>query len=83
MSAPMRYGPNGPKRATKVSLDQSLIAEARKLRINVSLAAGRGIDQAIAEKRAERWLKENKPPLDSSNEYVERDGLPLERYRQF
>lgn len=32
---------------------------------------------------AERWLKENREALESSNDYVVRMGLPLARYRRF
>ncbi|MDB5407893.1 MAG: hypothetical protein JWL84_2805 [Rhodospirillales bacterium] len=83
MSSATRYDSAAPKRATNVSLNESLLAEARELQINVSRAAERGVAQAILEKRAELWLVENKAALDSSNEYVEKHGLPLARYRQF
>ena len=35
----------------------------------------------LAESQAARWLAENKDALESSNEYVERHGLPLARPR--
>jgi antitoxin CcdA len=71
------------RKATNVSLDEALLSEARALQINISRAAERGVSQAITEKRAELWLLENKGALDSSNEYVEKHGLPLARHRQF
>ena len=40
-------------------------------------------DRATAEKRAELWLRENLDALQSSNDYVEQNGLPLAKYRQF
>lgn len=72
-----------PKKATNVSLAESLLAEAKELRINVSQAAEAGVAKAVAEKRAELWLKENREAIESSNAYVERHGLPLEKYRMF
>ncbi len=30
-----------------------------------------------------QWLRDNKAALDSSNDYVEKHGLPLDRHRQF
>ncbi len=36
-----------------------------------------------ASRNAKIWLRENKAALDSSNEFVEKHGLPLEKYRQF
>ncbi|MFA7668890.1 MAG: type II toxin-antitoxin system CcdA family antitoxin [Burkholderiaceae bacterium] len=32
---------------------------------------------------AERWLAENDEALRNSNDFVERHGLPLTRYRRF
>jgi antitoxin CcdA len=74
---------NAAKRATNVSLAETLLAEARELRINVSQAAEAGVAKAVAERRAELWLKENWEAIESSNAYVEAHGLPLEKYRMF
>ena len=72
-----------PKRATNVSLAESLLAEAKELGINVSQAAEVGLAKAVSDKRAEVWLKENAAAIESYNEYVEKNGLPLEQYRMF
>jgi antitoxin CcdA len=72
-----------PKRATNVSLAESLLAEANDLGINVSQAAEAGLAQAVADKRAEVWLKENAQAIASSNAYVEQHGLPLAKYGMF
>ena len=74
---------NAAKKATNVSLAENLLAEAKELRINVSQAAEAGVAKAVAEKRAELWLKENWEAIESSNAYVEKHGLPLEKYRMF
>lgn len=78
-----RKAAQSAKRATNVSLSQSLLEEAKDLQINVSRAAEQGLAQAVAERRAALWLEENKAALDSSNAYVEAHGLPLAKYRQF
>lgn len=74
---------NAPKRATNVSLNQEKLALAKTLKVNVSNAAEHGLELAIKKKLADQWLQENKAALDSSNEYVEKHGLPLAKYRQF
>jgi antitoxin CcdA len=74
---------DAPKRATNVSLNQEKLALAKKLKVNISQSAEHGLDLAIKEKLAKQWLHENKAALDSSNEYVEKHGLPLAKYRQF
>lgn len=74
---------NSARKATNVSLDEGLLAEAKLLRINVSQAAEAGLAQAVAARRAELWLAENREALESSNAYVEQNGLPLVAYRSF
>jgi antitoxin CcdA len=69
--------------ATNVSLDSALVAEARALGINISQASSRGLESAVAQARAERWLEENKAALEASNAFVEAHGLPLASLRQF
>ena len=71
------------KRATNVSLSSALLDEARELGINISRACERGLAIQIAERRAERWLDENREAIETSNAYVERHGLPLARFRRF
>lgn len=72
-----------PRRATNVSLNAHLLAEARRLEVNISRAAEQGLAQAIAERRASMWLKENRDALESSNAFIEQQGLPLAKYRSF
>ena len=70
-------------RATNLSLSSALVDEAKALGVNISLAAASGLEQAVAKRRAENWLEENEAALDSYNSYVERNGLPLEKFRLF
>ncbi len=71
------------RKATNLSLDPTLLAEARKLGINVSRAAEAGLAQAVRAARAEAWRQENAAALASSNAWVETHGLPLEAHRPF
>ena len=71
------------RRATNVTISKDLLDEARELKVNISQAAERGLAQANAERRSALWLGQNRPALDSSNQFVERHGLPLSEYRQF
>jgi antitoxin CcdA len=70
-------------RPTNLSLNAALVEEAKALGVNISLAAARGLEQEVAQKRAERWLAENRAALDSSNEWMEAHGLPLTDLRLF
>ena len=74
---------NIARKATNVSINEALLSEAKALKINVSKAAEAGLVIALAEKRSELWLAENRAALQSSNSYVEQNGLPLAQYRTF
>ncbi|MGY4396015.1 antitoxin CcdA [Sphingomonas sp. UYAg733] len=71
------------RRATNVSLDSSLIDDAKELGINISRACEQGLENQVAEERARRWLEENRAALRASNEWIEKNGLPLEKFRLF
>ncbi len=71
------------KKPTNLSLDQSLLAEARDLNVNLSSAAEAGLRREIARAKSERWKAENAAAMASSNQWVETHGLPLDRYRRF
>jgi antitoxin CcdA len=61
----------------------ALVDEAKALDVNLSQAAEVGVADAVARKRTELWLAENRAALESSNAFVEAQGLPLARYRTF
>jgi len=71
------------RRATNLSLNSTLVEQARALNINLSGAAEAGIAEAIAAEKARKWQEENAEAIQSSNEYVEKYGLPLEKHRMF
>jgi antitoxin CcdA len=71
------------RRATNVSIRADLIEEARRLNINISQACEAGLEKQVNKSRAEAWLEENRGAIEYWNGYVERNGLPLAKYRQF
>jgi len=74
---------NQTRKACNLSLDRQLVKEARSLGLAISRAAEAGITEAIRQKKREDWLEANTPALKSSNAWVEANGLPLARHRQF
>lgn len=72
-----------PRKPTNLTLDPSLLTEARSFGVNLSQAAEAGLRRAVAEAKAQAWRRENAAALASSNTWVETNGLPLEKYRQF
>jgi antitoxin CcdA len=74
---------NTQKRATNVSLPSDMVAEAKELGVNLSQACEKGLVAEIATKRREKWIAENMHALESSNVWVEKNGLPFAKYRMF
>jgi len=77
------HKPKETKKSANLSLDQSLLREAKELGISLSGAAEDGLRSAIAREKSERWKRENASAIASSNKWVEENGLPLSEYRQF
>ena len=75
----------GTTKAARVNLtlDQALVDEARALGVSISAASNQGLAAAVKKARGEAWLEENRAALQSSNEWVEANGLPLAKYRMF
>jgi antitoxin CcdA len=73
----------GVARPTNLSLSAALVDEAKALGINISQAAAAGLAEAVGKRRAERWLEENRAALRSYNEFVNKNGLPLDKFRLF
>jgi len=71
------------RRPTNVTLPEALLREARNLEINLSQACERGIALAVADRRRQLWLEENKAAIAAWNAHVDEHGLPLSGYRQF
>ncbi len=75
--------PKPLRKAINLSLDQAVIAEAKELELNVSRIAEEAIIDAVRAEKNRRWKEENREALESWNEWVRENGLPLEKYRLF
>lgn len=71
------------RRATNVTLPETLLQDARMLGINVSQACERGLAAEVVDRRRRQWLQENQDAMRAWNEHVAEHGLPLDAYRQF
>ena len=71
------------RRAANLTLDEELLAEAKRLGVNLSRAAEDGLQAAVRQARIDAWMNENAAAIESSNGWVEKQGLPLAHHRQF
>ncbi|MFA3919303.1 type II toxin-antitoxin system CcdA family antitoxin [Ruegeria hyattellae] len=66
-----------------LTIDADLSREARKLGVNMSRVAEKAIAEEAREARNRRWREDNRDALAAYAEEVEREGLPLARFRSF
>jgi antitoxin CcdA len=71
------------RRATSLSLDRTLLDEAKSYGINISRAAEAGVLAAVKKAKTEAWQRENAAGIEAWNRYIDEHGLPLEKYRMF
>ena len=71
------------RRAVNVSLEEQTVADARELGINLSKVCQTALAAEVKRERERRWIEDNWDAIQSSNAWVEKHGLPLEKYRLF
>ncbi len=74
---------DGPRKATNVSLNSELVAEAKRLGINVSRACEAGLERDVKKAAEAKWLEENRPAMEEWNRWIEKNGIPYSEHRRF
>jgi antitoxin CcdA len=75
--------PTGRRQAVYVSLDPTLVAEARELGIPLSATLEQALRVRIADARALRWREENRDAIEDFNARVARSGVFSDGLRRF
>jgi antitoxin CcdA len=71
------------RKATNITLSADVLAEAKKLGINISQACDQFLRQLVREEQARRWQQDHKEFIDAYNQTVNAEGLPLDQWRTF
>ena len=74
---------DSPKRATNLSLNAKVLDAARELGMNLSATVDALLADEVRKRYWARWNDENKEAIAHYNARIEREGLPLARYRSF
>jgi antitoxin CcdA len=74
---------NAAKRPTNLTLNAKVLDLARELGMNLSQTVDGLLAEEVRRRYWERWNEENKAAISAYNERIERDGLPLAKYRSF
>lgn len=71
------------KKPANLSVDEGLLARARRLKLNLSQVLEAGLAEAIRRQEGEAWLKKNRAALEAYNEHVEKHGVFSDGLRSF
>jgi antitoxin CcdA len=74
---------DAPKRATNLSLNAKVLDAARELGMNLSQTVDALLADEVRKRYWERWNEDNKEAIEHYNARIEREGLPLAKYRTF
>jgi antitoxin CcdA len=75
--------PRRRKKAANLSVDDRLLDQARRLKLNLSQVFEASLTEAIRQRQGEEWLRKNRAALDAYNEHVEKDGVFSDGLRSF
>ena len=81
----MKHDPiaSGKRKPLNVSVDTGIVDLAREAGLNLSQVCEAAISQAARKARDEKWKEDNREWIAAHNDWVEQNGLPLEKYRLF
>lgn len=74
---------DAPKRAANLSLNSKVLDMAKELGMNVSATVDTLLAAEVEKRYWERWNQENQQAIQDYNARIEREGLPLAKYRTF
>lgn len=72
-----------PKKATNLSINKELLAEARILKINLSATLEQALTEKIRNEQRKQWIEDNQQAIDACNELAENSGLFADKHRVF
>uniref|UniRef100_UPI003F58F8D1 type II toxin-antitoxin system CcdA family antitoxin n=1 Tax=Vibrio cholerae TaxID=666 RepID=UPI003F58F8D1 len=72
-----------PKKATNLSLNSELLAEAKRLNINLSATMEKALEKEVSSRLKAEWLEQNAEAIEACNELTEKHGLFSDSYRVF
>ena len=79
----MPHIPSSAKKVTNITLSADVLTEAKALGINISQACDQFLRELMRGEREQHWQMDHAEFIAAYNETVEKEGLPLEKWRRF
>ncbi|MCG3761048.1 plasmid maintenance protein CcdB [Vibrio cincinnatiensis] len=77
------FSTQAPKKATNLSLNSELLAEAKRLNINLSATMEKALEKEVSSRLKAEWIEKNAEAIEACNELTEKHGLFSDSYRVF
>lgn len=77
------YDLTAPKKSANLSVNSDLLAQAKKLGINLSAVLEQSLAQKVKELKAQAWIEENRNAIARYNQDVEEHGVFSDGTRSF
>lgn len=77
------FSTHAPKKATNLSLNSELLAEAKRLNINLSATMEKALEKEVKQQLKAEWLAQNAEAIDACNDFSAKHGLFSDLYRVF
>ena len=71
------------KRPVNLSINAHTLEQAKKLGMNLSKTVDAFLQEEVKRRYWQKWNEENAQAIDHYNARIEREGLPLAKYRTF
>lgn len=77
------YDTAAPKKAANLSVNSSLLAQARERNINLSATLEAALTEKLRQAKEAEWLEQNREAIERLNAFVEKHGLFNHGHRVF
>ena len=71
------------KRATNVSIDEEVLAEAKAMGLNLSQTLEEELRRRVQDERNRRFQDENRGAIESYNRFIAKHGIWSKKYRKW
>lgn len=71
------------KKAANLSINSSLLSQARSLGIDLSATLEQALEAEIRKQTRQKWLEANRDALENCNALTEKEGLFADNHRPF
>lgn len=71
------------KRPVNVTIDEAVLADAKRLGMNLSQVLEDELRKRVTEEKTRRWQEENREAIEAHNRFIETHGIWSEKYRSW